>query len=52
MADQKFKRMGWFSTSIQIGKDSYTYAIDLTHPEVQKWLKTTFETLKSLAYIL
>lgn len=31
-------------------EDSYTYAIDLTHPEVQEWLKTTFETLREFGF--
>jgi len=30
--------------------DSYTYAIDLTNPGVQKWLKKTFVQLKSYGF--
>ena len=30
--------------------DSYTYAVDLTHPGVQKWLKNVFVELKSYGF--
>ena len=30
--------------------DSYTYAVDLTHPGVQKWLKDVFVELKSYGF--
>ena len=31
-------------------EDSYTYAIDLTHPGVQKWLRDTFKTLREYGF--